>query len=205
MPTANVFQQVAIGGLTVSASASREQAGSISQDLTGDFALDAGVAGTLSTRTDNDTGVLTVASGHGIVDTDTVDVYWDGGVRYGVDVTAVTATTISINVGAGDNLPAEDTAIVVCKQTALDVDVVGDQIDVFAVAMNRRCHVDVQQANGTSIKAVDLPAAEGYMWWSDSGVTNPFAGVTVGAVKISNGDSSNSATGGLAVLYDSIA
>ena len=35
--------------------------------------------GRSTTRTDNDTGIVTVASGHGIMDTDTVDVYWDGG------------------------------------------------------------------------------------------------------------------------------
>jgi hypothetical protein len=57
--------------------------------------MSAGRAGTLSTRTDDNTGILTVASGHGITDADTVAVFWEGGSRHGVDVTATTSTTSS--------------------------------------------------------------------------------------------------------------
>ena len=86
--------------------------------------LAAAIAGVLSTRTDNDTGIITVASGHGITAADTVIVTWDAGgtrtYRYNVDVTAVSATTISIDVGAGTNLPIATTAVTVSIQKTED-------------------------------------------------------------------------------------
>ena len=49
--------------------------------------VSAGKAGSLTTRTDNDTGVATLAGGHGIVTSDKVDVFWAGGRRYGMTAT----------------------------------------------------------------------------------------------------------------------
>lgn len=87
-------------------------------------ALSAAIAGTLTTRTDNDTGVVTVASGHGITASDTVIVTWESaGVRYNrynVDVTGVTSTTISIDLGAGTNLPSSSTAVTIVIQRTED-------------------------------------------------------------------------------------
>ena len=40
-------------------------------------------------------------------------------------------------------------------------------------------------------------------WASDTGVTNPLAGDDVASIRMSNGDSSGTATGKVAVLYDS--
>ena len=87
-------------------------------------ALAAAIIGTLSTRTDNDTGVLTVPTGHGITASDTVVVSWlAAGVRtyrYNVDVTGVTSTTISIDLGAGTNLPSSSTAVTIVIQRTED-------------------------------------------------------------------------------------
>ncbi len=87
-------------------------------------ALSAAIAGTLSTRTDNDTGVVTVAAGHGITAADTVIVTWvDTGVRYyryNVDVTATGSTTISIDAGAGTNLPLATAAVTIVIQRTED-------------------------------------------------------------------------------------
>ena len=91
------------GGISVQESVTRSGDSTVAAQI----ALPAGKSGTLTTRTDDNTGVVTVASGHGITDSDTVDVYWSTGRRYGVDVTATDSTTISIDLGAGDNLPAK--------------------------------------------------------------------------------------------------
>lgn len=93
--------------------------------------LAAGKAATLTTRTDNDTGILTVASGHGILDTDYVCFSWvdattgDLQCRFRLDVTAVTSTTISIDAGTGVNLPTANTVgvVSVVQNSPFEVDV----------------------------------------------------------------------------------
>lgn len=72
--------------------------------------------GTLTARTDANTGIITVAS-H-TVRTDPSNVHpvtvtWTGGSRTGMRVTSVSETTISIDGGSGDDLPSTSTSIVV--------------------------------------------------------------------------------------------
>ena len=69
--------------------------------------LPAAKAGTLSARTDDNTGVVTLAAGHGLEVGDVVDVYWSGSgnYRYGMDVTVVDGNDVTVDGGAGaDNL-----------------------------------------------------------------------------------------------------
>ncbi len=63
------------------------------------------IASELTTRTDADTGILTVATGHGVTTNDTLDVFWSAGRIHGMTVTGTTSTTISIDGGSGDDLP----------------------------------------------------------------------------------------------------
>jgi len=64
--------------------------------------------GQLATRTDNDTGIITMVGGNrGITDSETVDVYWSTGSRTGMTITLVAGADISIDGGAGDNLPSQ--------------------------------------------------------------------------------------------------
>lgn len=193
-------------GGTIGAAVSRTADGGGSREVT----LPAGKAGTLSTRTDNDTGILTVGSGHGILDTDTVDVYWNGGMRYGVDVTGVTATTISIDAGSGTNLPIATTAIVVCKQVQINADIDGDALVILGMmaafaALNStsKCHADFQDSAGDSIEAVDLNANQPKAYDITGGDTNVFTGDPITKVMASNGSSSADATLKLMWLADS--
>jgi hypothetical protein len=81
--------------------------------------IPAAKAGTLTTRTDDDTGVITLAASHGIGTSDTVDLYSATTgelLRKDVDVTSADSTTIGINAGTGSNLPADESPIIVCKQ-----------------------------------------------------------------------------------------
>ena len=156
------------------------------------ISIDAGKSGTLSTRTDNDTGVVTVASGHGIVDTDTVAVFWDGGSRYNVDVTATTSTTISIDVGTGTNLPVATTAVVISKQSIHNVAITGDRLEVFAVGSRVRSSVEFWSSAPTSLLRYDIATGEGRAWVKTTDVTNPLAGVTVATVRVANGSTTAS-------------
>lgn len=146
-----------------------------------------GKDGTLTTRTDADTGVITVASGHGITDTDTVAVFWTGGSRYNVDVTATTATTISIDVGSGTDLPVATTEVVVSKQSVHNIAIVGDSLEVLAIGSRQRVSVEFWSASPASLLRYDIPTSEGRHWVKTTDVTNPLAGDTVATVRVANG------------------
>ncbi len=89
--------------------------------------------GALGTRTDADTGIVQLSSGHGILTADVVDVYWVGGVRYGMDATVAT-NDVTIDGGSGDSLPAQAFAIAaVVKQIDWEVNFDGDDAQIVGV------------------------------------------------------------------------
>ena len=156
-------------------------------------ALVAAQTGTLSTRTDNDTGVATLSTGHGIQNADVVDVYWDGGVRYGMTAT-VSTNDVSLDGGAGDNLPAQSTAVTVVKQTAVEVNFDGDTLKIIGIFYRNtsdtgaKAHLDLQDSGDATIEEVDLvhEKANGGLnriWDIENGDTNAFSGnrITHGA------------------------
>ncbi len=75
--------------------------------------------GSLTTRTDADTGVVTAPNSrglaHGITDSHTVSVWWPGGRRTAMTVSSVTGTAITVDGGAGDNFPVLGTAVEIGK------------------------------------------------------------------------------------------
>ena len=177
--------------------------------ITREVSLPAAKAGTLTTRTDNDTGVVTVASGHGILDTDNVDLYWATGRRYGVDVTAVTATTISIDAGAGDNLPIATTAVTIVKQVTINVAIDGDAAKVIALSMEFVSasitddgHATFKDAAADSIANLDLEANTPQIYDVAGGQSNPFTGDPITVCYASNGCSSEAATLKIICLED---
>ncbi len=75
-------------------------------DLYGVIADTAFRYGYLSTRTDDNTGIVTLnGGGDGITDSATMDVLWDGGSRIGMTILNVSGGAISLDEGTGDNLP----------------------------------------------------------------------------------------------------
>jgi len=199
MSTGTIISTANVAGKAVSSQIVRTA--NLDTGYDGDV-LPAGKAGTLTTRTDDDTGVITVAEGHEITDSDTVDVFWVGGSRYGVDVTATDGTTVSIDAGDGTNLPAQDFAVVVTKQVTIDVDFDGDNVEMIVVSNSKRVHLDFQEGGGTSILPLDIPANEGWFWCADQGVANPLTGNATGQIKASSGEAAD-ATLKIALLYDS--
>lgn len=68
--------------------------------------------GALTTRTDDDTGVITVVGGNrGLTTSDTVDVYWAAGSRTGMSITNVAGADITVDGGSGDVLPSGGSAV----------------------------------------------------------------------------------------------
>jgi len=191
---ARVNSTITVGNQTISVATTRSGATEVGATET----LAVAKVGTLSTRTDNNTGILTMAASHGITTGATIDLYWVGGIRRGMTVGTVSVNSVPIDLGAGDNLPAQDTAIVACVVTTITQVVTAASILLVGVGMSRRGSVEFQQSDGTPILSLHLgaadalaaatPSAEGFDWSSSQGVTTPF-GADVGKVVISNGSS----------------
>src|SRR5262245_45411998 len=153
--------------------------------------LNAAVAGTLTTRTSNTDGTITLPAGHGLV-TGTFDVYFTNGIRRGVTGT-VTTNSMAITLGTGDNLPAANASVNVSAPVVLDFDTTAATIVLAAVAQQRRANVTFQTVAPAAIFSLDLgrvdeTAAEPWLWASGGNVANPFTS-DVAQVSVSNGSS----------------
>ena len=160
--------------------------------------------GSLTTRTDNDTGVVTLATGHGIQTNDVVDVYWAGGVRYGMTATVAT-NAVTVDGGAGDNLPdALTTITAVVEQIDWEMDFDGDDVEIIGVFYRNpsdtgaKAHVNFQDSGSASINELDLvhETANGgcdQIVNISAGDSNTYTGNAVALAKVSH-DSQSAAT-----------
>ncbi|HJS06193.1 MAG TPA: hypothetical protein VJ809_00990 [Pirellulales bacterium] len=205
MPIATYGITLSTGGVSIQKTGSRQGDGLITREVS----LPAAKAGTLTTRTDDDTGIVT-SNGHGILDTDTVAVFWNGGRRYGVDVTAVDANTISINAGAGNNLPVVSTPVTIVKQVAINVGIDGDAIKVLGLSFEFLTqtitddgHVTFKDAAADVIAEIDLEANTPQIYDVAGGQANPFTGDPIANAYAFNGCATEAATLKIISLEDS--
>jgi len=155
--------------------------------------------------TDNANGIITMpGTDHGIENSDVVDVYWSGGVRYGCDAT-VSGNAITVANGAGDNLPANGTnTIAVVEQIDWEMDFDGDDAQIVGVFYRNpndtgaKAHIDFLDSGGTQVNEIDLvhETANGgcdQIVNVSAGDSNDYTGNAVAASKVSH-DSLNAAT-----------
>lgn len=147
MPQMSFVNSISGGGVQISGNAIRDTDSVTGLTLT----LPKGKAGTLTTRTDNNTGIATLAAGHGIVTSDIVDVYWAGGRRYGMSAT-VSGNDVTIDGGSGDNLPNQNDAVIVSKQVRINVLIDGDLLAGLALKLE---FTDQQSTNKGHIAFFD--------------------------------------------------
>src|SRR3990167_2367581 len=150
-----------MGAKTIQSSISRDADHPNPYEVT----LPVGKAGSLTTRTDDDTGTF-ACTAHGLAVNDYADVYWStaGNVRYGMLVTAVgDADTVTLDGGAGDVLPAEAAAVVITEQVGIDTSIDADRISMIGVYAQSAtspstavAHLHCKDANGTTIEEMDL-------------------------------------------------
>lgn len=165
----------------------------ISSDVAIPFSLSipAAKTGTLTTRTDNDTGVLTMSAGHGIITGQRLDVFWSGGSRIGMTVGTVATNSVPIDGGSGDNLPLNNTAITACVPTEQAFAVTGNSVVVLACGAALGGAVTFADSGNALIFSKTLtPAVKSYVWCSVDGGTNPLAGGAVAKVFLSNASAS---------------
>jgi len=203
MPSGNLAIGFAAGGVDISKSVLRTGDGAIGHDPT----LPVGFTGTLSTRSDDNTGTVTLTGGHGIATSDVVDIYWSGGVQYAVTVGTVSVNSMPFDSGVGDNLPAQDTAVVVTKQVTVNVSIDGDALKVLAICLEStestgKGHIDMLSSAPATIEEIDLVANVPQVWDIEGGAGNVFTGNPIVTIKASNGSATAAATLKIAGLQD---
>ncbi len=204
MATVTHAQSISGGGITIQAMpVTRTNSGTIALEDT----LNTAKAGTLSTRTDNNTGTLTLGSGHGITDGQIIDVFWSGGVQRTVTVGTVSGTSVPIDGGIGDNLPTATTAITACVQKAINLSIDGDNADILAVVLETvdktlRTAANVQFLDSAAdvIAEIDLVANVPQVWDIEGGSANPFTGDPITNLKASQASTSTSETWTLKIV-----
>jgi len=167
--------------------------------------MPAAKAGELTTRTDADTGVVTLSEGHGITTGMFCDVFWDGGLRYNMEA-AVSDEEVTLDGGGGDNLPDEDTEVTVCEHSVKDIGFDPDTMTLLFVKADKRAAVVFVDEDDNVLLALDLvpnSTAErpGMLWHNVSGLDQPMTGARCAAVWISNGDAEYTNNVAAAVLY----
>lgn len=196
-----ITKTVVIGGKTLPSQKTVEGDLVLLRELT----IAAAKAGSLSTRTDNDTGVLTLGSGHGIVDAQIVDVFWTvGGVnghRRGMTVGTVSGTSVPIDGGSGDNLPAALSSITACVQQSEAFVLTGTDITGLVMHTTKGGCMALHSAGGEQLNKF-LLANDNYAWYTDCGEANPITGDSITLLKATNKDSAASAVVKVAALIE---
>ncbi len=183
MPQVSASLSATIGGVVVAGSIVRSGETPLPVDVT----LPAALAGTLTTRTDADTGILTVESGHGITTSHLVGVSFAAGNRKGCTVTGTTATTISIDVGTGTDLPATTTPILVAREHSVDLpDIDAADLQMIEMVMSKDGYANVDF--GATNLVMPFTEDEPYHWAKNdpAATANPFVGEVVESISVCN-------------------
>lgn len=144
--------------------------------------------GTLTVRTDANTGSLTMAGGHGITTGQKLSIFWSGGSRSNVTAGTVATNVVPIDLGSGDDLPDAATEITAMVATSVPFAVTGDDIESLGVnCPNAASGWVVFKASGTIVKEYQiLPGEKAHAWADGLGIDNPLAGATVTTVEFSH-------------------
>jgi len=197
MATADIVNRLTVDGISFSLTASVLSDGVTRKEKIGTTALAIAKVGQLTTRTDNDTGTLTMVAGHGIATGNRLDLFWtEAGVkgqRRGVVVGTVSVNSVPIDLGAGDNLPTNLTAITAQVPAVEEFLVTGSNAQFIGGKSSRRGIIVLTDGSDVEKLAMVLPGDTGgaYQWYTGSGITNPIAAQTITKAYFSNGDSVN--------------
>jgi hypothetical protein len=192
-----------VGGKLFNKGESVDYEGILSKEVT----LAAAKTGSLSTRTDDDTGTLTMAAGHGITTGARIDIYWTGGARRGVIAGTVAGNSVPFGAGApdiglGDVLPSQGTAVTVMVPQEESFTINGTNAGaVLCEVEGARGQIVMAQADNTEEWAITV--TDGYGWYNtEQGTTNPITGQTlITKVFFSHADSTASRRVRATVLY----
>lgn len=172
MPRASIDQTITVGGVTFRSAQSITDESATTQELTATKAQ----AGSLTTRTGNTEGEITLSTGHGIITGQLVDLYWTGGSRRGCTVGTVNVNAVPITAsGSGDNLPSQSSAISVAPTTVSTIDFDAEDLDMIVALNTGSGQLVFRDSLDAELLKVDLTANTAWLWTLDSGFTNPLA------------------------------
>jgi hypothetical protein len=191
-PSGSVVKTVSVDGTEFNSTRAPSATGKVVRGAT----LAAAKTGTLTTRTDDNTGTLTMSSGHGITTGNKIHLYWvntDGTRGFAHTVAGTVATnSVPIDTGAGDNLPPLNTAVTAMVPTSYDFVVEYANLVLLAFRCDQPAYAVVRQSGGTVEEAVEVTGSTGsYSWDSGDGTSNPLA-ADVTSVDVSHGDATAS-------------
>jgi hypothetical protein len=167
--------------------------------------LRAGNAASTFTQSDTSDGQAVLPAGNGIQTGDKVDVFWQGGRRYGMAATvAGDGVTVTLSGGAGTDLPASGTSLTVTKRTVINANFSVPEASVLLVTASTRTSVIFADASGSVLLALDLQPGQCCLWWAGSGFACPIAAGTVAAIWVTNGDGQNAGNLAISVMYEAI-
>jgi hypothetical protein len=193
--TLTISQAYSLNGRTYQNAATVTADGLVSKIVTAAAAK----IGQLTTRTDNNTGTLTMDSGHGITTGARLDLYWDGGSQRGITVGTVSVDSVPFDLGVGDNLPANLTAITAAVPTEESFPITGDDMQALLFYGDQRVIVVLAGDDDAEDFGMEVGSTSNtgrsFLWYADdpNAPTNPIASDTVTKAFISCGSSSSSA------------
>lgn len=200
-----VNESISLGGRSAASRTTINGEGLASKEVT----VPAAKTGQLTTRTDNETGTLTMAGGHGITTGAIIDLYWSGGSRRGITVGTVATNSVPIgadNAGAGDNLPANLTQITACVRVEEALAVEGDDVVAIEFFSSKRGTITLADESDVELAAsndgLGLGDERSQLWYETRNPTNPLAGDSVAKAFFSNGDATAPATLRVQCLYN---
>lgn len=169
--------------------------------------LSAAKSGTLTTRTTDTTGTLTMATGHGLTTGQIISIFWSGGVQRSVTVGTVSVDSVPISLGVGDVLPIATTAITAVVQKAVTLSVDGDNMKILAVVLETttgtlRTAANVQfcDASAAVIAEIDLVTNIPQVWDVEGGSANPFTGNPITNLKVAQANVTTTETYTLKII-----
>lgn len=162
--------------------------------------LPAAKAVTSWVKTSASVAACNLPSGHAYTNGN-FDVYWAGGMRYGVPG-VITGDAIALNGGTGTDFPVSATAgVVVCKQVQINTHIDGDNVSVLGMSLEyadpssvKVGHIDMQDDGPATVAEIDLVANVPLITDVAGGAANIFTGDPIVVSYASHNDTSNAAT-----------
>lgn len=178
MPTATLNKNITVLGAAFRQTRSIDDDGAVVKNPSA-ATMGAAKSGTLTTRTDDNTGTLTMSSGHGITTGAVLDVYWtESGVsksRAGMTVGTVATNSVPIDGGTGDNLPAAQTAVTAMVPRLETFVVTAANLQGLFVGVPGVPVCAVFRKSGpTAELTVRTTSTQDYIWDAGDGSTAPF-------------------------------
>lgn len=160
-------------------------------------AIAAAKTGTLTTRTSDTAGTLTMSGGHGITDGDIIDIYWSTGQAVHCTVGTVSGNSVPFTLANGDVLPLANTAVTVMEQRVENVSFLAADVEaLFLGAGPAACSVTFLDASDAYVGSLRVLAGTGTngvnyrhrIWHADDGSDNPVTD-DVASIAVTHGDS----------------